>query len=68
MIDFLKRFLGYPRPQPQPVAPYKIETPISSKCGCGRSRTGYCTGLHNLTDAQWIARMDADAVAPDKAK
>lgn len=68
MFDFLTRFLGYPRPQPQPVAPYKIETPVSSKCGCGRSRTGYCTGLHNLTDAQWIARMDADASPPAKAK
>jgi len=23
------------------------------KCGCGRSSTGYCVGLHKLSDAEW---------------
>lgn len=22
-------------------------------CGCGRSSTGYCVGLHRLSDAEW---------------
>ena len=22
-------------------------------CGCGRSATGFCTGLHQLTDEEW---------------
>ncbi len=24
------------------------------KCGCGRSPTGKCIGLHSLTEQQWI--------------
>ena len=24
-----------------------------AKCGCGRSPTGYCVGLHKLSDAEW---------------
>ena len=31
-------------------APSKKEPP---KCGCGRSSTGYCVGLHKLSDAEW---------------
>ena len=31
-------------------APSKKEP---SKCGCGRSSTGYCVGLHKLSDAEW---------------
>jgi CDGSH-type Zn-finger protein len=31
-------------------APSKKELP---KCGCGRSSTGYCVGLHKLSDAEW---------------
>ena len=23
------------------------------KCGCGRSPTGYCVGLHRLSEAEW---------------
>lgn len=23
------------------------------KCGCGRSPTGYCTGLHKMTNEQY---------------
>ena len=24
-------------------------------CGCGRSATGFCTGLHALSDEEWDA-------------
>ena len=30
-------------------------------CGCGRSSTGYCTGLHEMTEEEYeIARMIED--------
>jgi hypothetical protein len=41
---------------PQPPVPTN-QVP----CGCGRSATGFCTGLHALTDEQW------DAVVFDEA-
>ena len=61
MFEFLKRFLGYST-QTEPVAPYKVEAPVveATKCGCGRSTSGYCTGLHKLSDAAWAAKQDAD--------
>lgn len=61
MLNFLKRFLGYST-QTEPVAPYKVEAPVveATKCGCGRSPSGYCTGLHKLSDAEWAAKQDAD--------
>ena len=61
MFEFLKRFLGYST-QTEPVAPYKVEAPVveATKCGCGRSPSGYCTGLHKLSDAEWAAKQDAD--------
>jgi hypothetical protein len=46
-------------------APYKIEAPASTtlipyvpaneppKCGCGRSSTGFCVGLHKLSPEAW---------------
>lgn len=55
MWDFLKRFMGYPTQQ-APVAPYKVEAPEvpqAPTCTCGRSSTGFCTGLHKFTDAEW---------------
>lgn len=30
-----------------------IETTSQKKCGCGRSETGYCTGLHTIPKKQW---------------
>ncbi len=35
-----------------------------SKCGCGRSPSGYCVGLHKLSDAAWAAKQAADAPIP----
>jgi CDGSH-type Zn-finger protein len=26
-------------------------------CTCGRSATGFCTGLHRLTEEEWDARV-----------
>ena len=40
------------------LAPYKIETPEPAKCGCGRSPTGYCVGLHKLSEAEWASHPD----------
>lgn len=50
-------------------APYKIETPpvtVSTsdpapepkRCGCGRSASGFCVGLHQLTPEQWAEHPD----------
>lgn len=30
-------------------------------CGCGRSATGFCTGLHALSDEEWDARVFDEA-------
>ena len=33
---------------------YRVETPAPDpKCGCGRSATGFCVGLHKLTAEEW---------------
>ena len=56
-----------PAVQPE-AAPYKLEAPVvaptmepaavtPAKCGCGRSPTGLCVGLHKLTPAQWAAEQ-----------
>ena len=33
-----------------------IKGPV--KCGCGRSPTGNCVGLHKLTEAEWAVHPD----------
>ncbi len=57
-----------PAVQPE-AAPYKVEAPVvaptmepaavstPAKCGCGRSPTGLCVGLHKLTPEQWAAEQ-----------
>ena len=61
---------------PETVAPYKVETPAPvapvaapepAKCGCGRSTTGLCVGLHKLTAEEWATHADNPA-KPVKAK
>jgi cytoskeletal protein RodZ len=32
--------------------------PEPTKCGCGRSPTGYCVGLHKLTADEWSVHAD----------
>ena len=44
-------------------APYKIEPkavaePPAVKCGCGRSATGFCVGLHKLSEDEWAVHPD----------
>ena len=44
------------------------------KCGCGRSPTGFCTGLHALSKEEWAAseqnpdRHEVAAVEPEPSK
>ncbi len=55
------------------AAPYKVEPevvkevekvevqqsqPEPNKCGCGRSPTGFCVGLHKLTAEEWAVHAD----------
>lgn len=46
--------------------PYKVEPPVAEnkvetvnrqpvKCGCGRSESGFCVGLHKLSEDEWAA-------------
>ncbi len=66
-------FTGKPAPAaeaprvPETVAPYKVETPAPvapvatpapAQCGCGRSATGLCVGLHKLSAEEWAAHPD----------
>ena len=52
---------------PNVSAPYKLEPPAATtpvpaneppRCGCGRSATGFCVGLHKLTPEQWATSTD----------
>ncbi len=77
-------FTGKPAPEaeaprvPETVAPYKVETPAPiapvaapepAKCGCGRSTSGYCVGLHKLTAEEWAGHADnPNRVVATKAK
>jgi hypothetical protein len=49
------------------------------KCGCGRSSTGFCVGLHKLSPEAWAAKqatinpvaaveIAAESVEPEKKK
>jgi hypothetical protein len=62
MLRFLKSFFGKFRThETQTEAPRTVETPVESgpaKCGCGRSLTGFCVGLHKLTAEEWAAHPD----------
>lgn len=75
MLRFLKSFFGKERTH-APEAPYKIDTPPAAepaKCGCGRSASGFCVGLHKLTAEEWAAHPDnpvkaGGEAAPEKKK
>ena len=81
LVDFLLNRKGHPVQKDTTLdaqAPYKVEAPEPPKCGCGRSPTGYCVGLHKLTDAEWATHPDnkkpegiwpfPTAVAPEEKK
>lgn len=45
----------------EPVAKTEmvVDTPAEpAKCGCGRSSSGLCVGLHLLSDADWAVHAD----------
>jgi CDGSH-type Zn-finger protein len=72
MLKFIKNFFGIRDAEPkttEPQAPYKVEAlPAMSpvKCGCGRSQSGFCVGLHKLTSEQWATHADNPNRAPEK--
>lgn len=44
-------------------APYKIDAPEQkatepTPCACGRSSTGFCVGLHKLSNEEWAVHAD----------
>jgi hypothetical protein len=53
---------------PVEAVPYKVETPVAApaasvppgpaQCGCGRSPTGLCVGLHKLSTDEWASHPD----------
>lgn len=89
MLNKIKEFFFGKPVAPAPEAPYKIEAPSTdwpfpkaevnaqastqTKCGCGRSPSGFCVGLHALSAEQWAAHADNPAKtvakkAPARAK
>jgi hypothetical protein len=60
-------------PAPVEAVPYKVETPVAApaapvppsptQCGCGRSPTGLCVGLHKLNADEWAVHADNPAKA-----
>jgi hypothetical protein len=81
MFTKIKEFLFGKAPVQSPDAtPYKVETPAPTehvrvetpapepaKCGCGRSPTGLCVGLHKLSEDEWAKHPDnKSAVAEPK--
>jgi len=75
MLGFFKKLFGI-TDAPQEPAPYKVEAPAPAptstpvaepaKCGCGRSVTGLCVGLHKLTPEEWATHADNPNKAPAK--
>ena len=60
-------------PQPPVVepSPVTVVAPEPAKCGCGRSPTGFCVGLHKLTQEEWAVHADnpaKPAPAPKRAR
>ena len=43
----------------------EIAVENQTPCGCGRSATGFCTGLHALSDEEWDARVFDEAFKED---
>jgi hypothetical protein len=50
---------------PVEAVPYKVEPPVAApvppgpaQCGCGRSPTSLCVGLHKLSADEWAVHAD----------
>jgi len=67
----LQWWTGTPKPAPDSVesviqvspSTQDSATTVAAACGCGRSETGFCVGLHLLSDAEWAAKT-ASRTAP----
>ena len=46
------------KPKSEPAA----EAPKPAACGCGRSTTGFCVGLHRLSAEEWAVHQDNPAL------
>ena len=46
-----------------PAAPVLTQP---TPCGCGRSKSGFCVGLHSLSEEEWSTHPDNTAVTPKK--
>ena len=46
------------KPKTEPVAAPAAEAPKPAACGCGRSTTGFCVGLHKLSEEEWAVHQD----------
>ena len=73
MLRFFKSFFNK-RNEPKTEEPLKVEVPTTAdtvqpvpafdvapqpiKCGCGRSASGFCVGLHKLTAEEWAGHAD----------
>lgn len=57
MFTWIKEFFGIGLKIEQEVVAEvkKVEEKVAAavKCGCGRSPTGFCVGLHKLSDEVW---------------
>jgi hypothetical protein len=63
MLRFLKSYFTRPTPPEEPAVPNKVEAPepapvAQPQCGCGRSASGFCVGLHKLTAEEWATHSD----------
>lgn len=59
MLKTLKKMFGIKPTEASKEVPYKVEAPLvqlgpePAKCGCGRSTSGLCVGLHALSESDW---------------
>jgi CDGSH-type Zn-finger protein len=50
----------------------QVKEPAAVKCGCGRSPSGFCMGLHKMTDKEWAVsdknpnKVDSSTVVESK--
>ena len=59
-----------PTPVNNQITDAVTQAPAPTKCGCGRSPSGFCVGLHRLTAEEWNVHADnpARTVAEEKPK
>ena len=69
MLDYLKRLFGFSTITVE-GSQNRVEATQPKKCGCGRSESGSCVGLHALSEAEWATdiRNPNKAVPPAKKK